>query len=87
MEGTLPEGLDPDTPCLEVWIDEGGVEQPKRHYVPFDQGENGDVLIGYTEVAGRAFMRTAGDALVASDRIVRINHFPLPPWGVALKGS
>lgn len=86
MEGTLPDGLDPQTPCLEVWIDEGGDEQPKRHVVPFESVA-GDVHIGYTEIAGRAFMRTLGDALVASDRIVRINHFPLPPWGETPKGS
>jgi hypothetical protein len=76
-EGTI----DPAQPCVYVFVDEGGVEQPQRHAVPYDTGENGEVLIGYTEIAGRAFMRTLGDDLVASDRIVRVQYFPLPPWG------
>lgn len=79
------KGLDPSTPCLVVWVDEGGDEQPKRHYVPFEQ-RDGDVHIGYTEIGGRAFMRTLGDALIASDRVVRIEYFPLPPWGETPEG-
>lgn len=84
---TEPEGtIDPQTPVLAVWVDEGGDEQPKRYHVPFEHGEGGEVLIGYTEIAGRAFMRTLGDDLVASDRLVRVEHFPLPAWGETPKG-
>lgn len=85
----MAEGaIDPNTPVIEVWVDEGGDEQPKRYWVPFSQPEGlaGELLIGYTEVGGRAFMRTLEDALVATDRIVRIEHFPLPPWGETPEG-
>lgn len=85
-EGTI----DPNTPCFQVWVDEGGDEAPKPHWVPFEQpdgdGPSG-VDAGFVELSGRAFVRTLGDALVAIDRIVRIEHFPLPPWGETPEGE
>jgi hypothetical protein len=81
-EGTI----DPNTPCFQVWVDEGGDEAPKSHWVPFNEVD-GRAESGVLELGGRAFVRTLGDALVAADRIVRIEHFPLPPWGETLEGE
>jgi len=81
--------IDPNTPCFSVFVDEGGDEAPKRHWVPFEQPEGADPRgpeAGFVELGGRAFVRTLGDALVAIDRIVRIEHFPLPPWGATPEG-
>jgi hypothetical protein len=78
--------IDPNTPCLAAWVDEGGDEQPKRHHLPYEM-ITGEPHLGYITVGGRAFVRAVGDALVAADRIVRIEHFPLPPWGATPKGE
>lgn len=82
----MAEGaIDPNTPCFGVFVDEGGDEAPKRHWVPYvDNG--GTPEAGVVTLGGRAFVRTLGDALVAADRIVRIEHFPLPPWGETPEG-
>lgn len=81
-EGTI----DQNTPCFQVWVDEGGDEAPKAHWVPF-RDNDGTPEAGVVELGGRAFVRTLGDALVAADRIVRIEHFPLPPWGETPEGE
>jgi hypothetical protein len=85
-EGTI----DPSTPCFQVWLDEGGDEAPKPHWVPFSELNSdtiGEIQTGIIELGGRAFVRTLGDALVAADRVVRIEHFPLPPWGETPEGE
>lgn len=70
-------GTPPDTPVLAVHLDQGGGDGPRRYAVPYAvDTETGGVIVPFTSIGGRPFMRVVGGDVIPADRIVRIEGMP-----------
>lgn len=73
----LPEGLDPETPCVRVHsaLPNGTVP---THYVALSDTEDGGVALPFVNLDGTLFLREIGGELIAMQFVHRIEGLPEP---------